>query len=431
MHPRKLPFPAYWLPLAVAVGCLVYGFLPPAATDSVAGIPSNIRIPVHREKDKMGYIDGTGKMVLPARWKYASAFGADGLAHVTDGDRGYFSISRTGEFHRLPLPPQFHRSQPDPRYQPQGPDEQGMTLVWVADPDDRQRRRCHWILSDGKPAFSGWWDDARPFTGDFPAAVMVAGEWGFINRRGETVIPNEWDETPGFAASGLATVARNGRWGAIDATGRLVVPLHFDRISAFDGAGMAAVTIGFGSGYISSNGRIIIPLRYQQAAPFDAHGMARVVDGHNKAGWIDREGKVRVPFEYDPQDSHWVAVDHPRLLAVTVNRLAGLLDRTGKWVVPPASGRIVVARDPIAPGREWYVRSPAWDDPSQPPPPPFEPGCYDETGRLIWSGGGSWSALLLAGKARYLWLAAGSGVAALALFLKHRKYLAESIHSTK
>lgn len=376
----KFPCPPHWIFLGLAAVCAV-----PALWPTQPGI----RIPVHSGKDAMIYIDDAGRQALPGRWRHASAFGANGRAGVSDGDRDYFSISRTGELRRLPLPPQVQAKQMDPRFRPQGPDEQGMSLVWEYDSSDRLRPRCHWILRDGTPAFPGWWDGARPFAGDFPAAVMMDGEWGFINRRGETVVPGGWDETAGFTASGLATVARNGHWGAIDATGKLVVPLHFDSISGFDAAGMAAVRIGFGSGYINSKGRVVIPLRYQQAAPFDAHGMARVVNGKNqKAGWIDREGKVRVPFEFDPSDPQWVPTDHPRLLPVTVNRLAALIDRTGKSVVPPASGRIVVVRDPIAPGREWYVRAPAWDDASQPPPPPFEPGCYDDSGRLIWAGSG-------------------------------------------
>jgi hypothetical protein len=426
MRLPKLPFPAYWLPLAVAVSCRIYGFWPLAATDSQLPTPSDIRLPVYRGKDRMGYIDGTGKMVLSARWRYASTFEADGLARVWDAGGGYFSISRSGELKLLQPPPQISERQVDPRFRPQGPDEQGMTLVWQSDRADRQRWRCHWILRDGTAAFSGWWDGARPFAGEFPAAVVTDGQWGFINRRGETVIPPEWDETLGFNASGLAPVARNGHWGAIDATGKLVVPLHFNSISAFDSAGMAAVRIGFGAGYINSKGRIVIPLRYMQAAPFDAHGMAKVMDGRSqKVGWIDHEGKLRVPFEFDLRDPQWVPVDHPRLLPVTVNGLAALIDRTGKWVVPPASGRIIMVRDPLAPGREWYVRAPAWDDPSQPPPPPFEPGCFDEAGHQIWSGSGGWSDLWADRRVYARWLAAVCGLAALMLFLKRRKMRGE------
>jgi hypothetical protein len=359
-------------------------------------------------------------MVLPARWRYASSFNADGLAHVTNGKHGYFSISRCGELRRLTPPTQVRDR--DPRYRPQGPDAQGMTLVWERNPAGHQWR-CHWILCDGTPAFPGWWDGALPFVADFPAAVLTDGAWGFIDRRENTVIPNEWDATHGFTASGLAAVARNGRWGAIDATGTLVVPLHFDSLSGFDAAGMAAVRIGSGCGYINSRGRIVVPLRYQKAVPFDAHGMARVIDSHNKAGWIDRVGKLRVPFEYDPLDPKWVPADHPRLLPVTVDKRAGLIDRTGMWMVPPGSGRICVAKDPIAPGREWVVRAPAWEDPSQPPPPPFKPGCYDENGRLIWSGAGSggFSALWVNRRTNARWLAACCVVAAWVLFLKRRK----------
>ena len=217
---------------------------------------------------------------------------------------------------------------------------------------------------------------------------MMNSDWGFIDRRGQTVIPNEWDATQGFDASGLACVARNGQWGAIDTTGKLVIPLHFDSISGFDAKGMASVSMGRSSGFINTKGKIVIPLRYQHVEPFDSTGMSRV-EQNSRAGWIDREGNIKVPIMYNGIKPQWFFTDHPRLLPVKIGTRSGLIDRNGKWVVPLGNGTIHLTKDPISPEREWYVRTPYPDDPFN-MKPLFTPACYDDNGRLIWSGDGWW-----------------------------------------
>lgn len=372
MRFRIPPFLVLQFPLGIAVLCSAVAVLFP--------VKPGIRIPVYTSKHRMGYIDDKGRMVLPARWSHASAFGTDGFARVSgsgywsisrtgsagrvlhrhDGvsGPGYWSISRTGKLHPLKPLPQISMS--DPRWQPVGPDDQGMILVWKTEPESKQPR-CHWTLRDGSAAFPGEWDGGLPFASNDLAAVKVDGEWGFIDRQGKTALPVVWDETRGFDASGLACVSRNGRWGVIDAAGKLVVPLHFESISGFDTAGMALVRIGGGCGFIDTAGRIVIPPRYQSAEPFenvepsDSSSTARVVSSMNQ------------------------------------HTVSGWIDRTGKSVVPISSGRLVPTKDPIAPGRVWFVRVPDGDDPAK-AQLPFLPACYDENGRLIWSdsGWGDW-----------------------------------------
>lgn len=362
--------------LALAAVCAGMSFIP---------AETGIRIPVHCTNGRMGYIDEKGTMVLPARWKYASPFGPDGFGHVSNG-QGAWTISRTGDLRRLPPQPQI--SMPDPRFNPKGPDERGMTLIWDYHKEDGGRY-CRWILTDRSPAFPGEWDGALPFVGDFPAAALAAGAWGFINRRGETVIPHEWDETTGFNRSGLAPVARNGHWGAINPEGRLAVPLHFNMMTPFDAEGMAVVRSGQAMGAINTKGRLVIPPRYEWIEPFDAYGMAMARNGRGKTGWIDRKGETRVPFRYDYHSSSHYLADHPRFLFVAVAGKGGMIDREGNTVVPPATGTVSWIRDPLAPGRDWFVRKPPQDShPSTPATEPFEPGCYDDSGREIWSGQG-------------------------------------------
>jgi len=50
---------------------------------------------------------------------------------------------------------------------------------------------------------------------------MVGGKWGFINRRGELVIPLTFEEARGFE-NGRASVKVKGEWKTIDAKGNFV-----------------------------------------------------------------------------------------------------------------------------------------------------------------------------------------------------------------
>ncbi len=373
-HLPKLQRLPSWVLLTLAVLCAVPALIP---------IKPGIRIPVHCANEVMVYIDDTGKVALPGRWYYAVPFEPSGTGHVANKNRGCWKISRTGKLIRCPGHPLY--SQRDPASLPIGPDARSMTLL-------RDHGKFRWTLADGRPAFPGVWDAAAPFHGDSPAAVCKDGYWGFIDRSGREVLPREWDLAWSFDEEGLACVCRNNQWGAIDLTGKLVIPLHFNSMSGFDAGGLCAVAMTSGSGFINRQGKIVIPCRFTKVHPFDAGGLARVVQttGWHKGGmgWIDRTGRTVIPFEFDYREPSKDPAfkDHPTLLPVQIGHRSGLLDRQGRWVVPLGDGTLWRLNDPSAPEREWYVRAPDSEDKPGAAPPPFQPGCYDERGRLIWSG---------------------------------------------
>ena len=86
--------------------------------------------------------------------------------------------------------------------------------------------------------------------------------WGWVDERGEVVIPPRYDEAGDFH-EGLAAVNRKGLWG-----------------------------------YIDHSGREVIPLTYLTASPF-AGGYAAVRNFDNRVGVIDRSGSTVLPFRYD------------------------------------------------------------------------------------------------------------------------------------
>lgn len=46
--------------------------------------------------DKYGFIDKTGKVVIPCQWRYAARF-HEGLAYIEDFSGNYFHIDKTGK----------------------------------------------------------------------------------------------------------------------------------------------------------------------------------------------------------------------------------------------------------------------------------------------------------------------------------------------
>lgn len=91
-------------------------------------------------------------------------------------------------------------------------------------------------------------------------------------------------------------------------------------------------------GYIDENGKVIIPFEYDAIMMGDggesltfhdfSEGLVAVVK-NDKYGFIDTKGEVVVPFEYE-----WASKFSDGLAVVRANELYGAIDKTGKVVIP-------------------------------------------------------------------------------------------------
>jgi hypothetical protein len=121
---------------------------------------------------------------------------------------------------------------------------------------------------------------------DDMAAVNINGKWGYIDKTGNTIIPELYDRAGPFS-EGLATVVLNGEVGVIDKTGNVVVPFgKYNSIEIFSG-GAALVRLDGKAGFIGQTGHEIIPpaLEYDNVW-FVSDGMAAVSIG-GKWGFIE------------------------------------------------------------------------------------------------------------------------------------------------
>lgn len=141
------------------------------------------------------------------------------------------------------------------------------------------------------------------------AAVVKDNKYGYIDRQGNVVIPItldvfgeyylEWDRPRDFH-EGLAIVKKGEKYGYIDTKGHEIIQCKYDICDDFS-EGFAVVCKDKKSGYINKLGKEIIPLKYSAAQPF-SDGLALVMK-EDKYSFIDTSGNVVFSPNYDGVES--------------------------------------------------------------------------------------------------------------------------------
>jgi len=275
--------------------------------------------------EKWGFIDKTGNEVVPLQYEYVNNF-CEGLAAVMIGGKWGF-IDKTG---KEVVPPQYGSS-------------------WEND----------YYFRDGL---------AKVTVGD-----SYTGKWGLIDKTGKEIVPPQYDKIGDFY-DGLAKVwiadleAENyylhgiGKWGFIDKTGREVVPVEYDKVGKFREGRIGVIKDGK-LGFVDETGIIVIPPTYayesesfetmawyqQDYMPFFSEGLAAIWGGaehDNQYGFIDRDGNVVIPFMYDhavhfseglAYVSRGGTLEYPSSITYPYDGgfgKYGFIDKTGEVVIP-------------------------------------------------------------------------------------------------
>jgi len=175
--------------------------------------------------DKYGYINASGKLVIPATFDSASYFTSNGLAYVRLGKK-YGYINTKGD---IVIPAEF--------------------------------------------------DDANDFASNGLALVKIDGKFGYINSKGKIVIPAIYDYARNFADNGLALVQVNDRKKYINSQGTVAIEKDFENCWNFTSSGLAAVKIGGKIGFMNSKGTVVIPPKYDTARNYEPYfnkGLSRL-----------------------------------------------------------------------------------------------------------------------------------------------------------
>lgn len=219
------------------------------------------------------YLDLDGIAVIPpdSNRNDAKDF-SDGMAAVMiAGKWGY--IDTTG---KQVIPP---------TYSAPGRFQNGMCNVKLVESWGLIDKQGNWLI----PAKYSWLDNMDEDL--IRARMRDKGPpiWVFIDLHDQVVLKlPEYEEVWSFS-EGLAHVKRKGKWGFIDKRGKLVIEPAFEAATGFS-EGFAAVKSDSLWGYIDKKGKLTIEPRFTLADPFMG-GLAYVNLG-KRWGYIDKTGKV-------------------------------------------------------------------------------------------------------------------------------------------
>lgn len=209
--------------------------------------------------DKYGYIDRDGKIVIPFTYEWLGCYSEELIPYVNEGKYGYINTSNKIEINNI-------------------------------------------------------YKEADSFH-EGVAAVTIDGEkFGFIDRKGECVIPFKFDYSCRFS-EGLAAIKIKDKWGYIDHSGDVVIDTLYDRVNDFMlGSAIVGICIGekmevndeYGNHYfyrkikyglVDHNGKLLTPLEYDKIG--ELKGDKYIVEKDNCFGVIDVVGQVVLPCIYN------------------------------------------------------------------------------------------------------------------------------------
>lgn len=85
-------------------------------------------------------------------------------------------------------------------------------------------------------------EDVDICTQDGIYAVQQGGKWGYMNAKGELVIPPQFEQARSFS-NGLGAVCQNGAWGFVDRTGQVVIDHQFMDVGYMEETGLCPVRL--------------------------------------------------------------------------------------------------------------------------------------------------------------------------------------------
>jgi hypothetical protein len=263
-------------------GKLVIGPLPFSGRDfsnGLAMVESNERCTYAETKQKYGFIDKTGAIVIPLTltrpcnyWGDQFYFTKEGLALTQVGAKWGF-IDKSGK-----VVMQFDEA---------GQFSEGLAHVKV-------NGKFGYIDPSGKLVIAPRFDQASAFSEGL-AAVRLNGLWGFNDKNGRIVIHPQFKEATKFS-DGLALVRINDKyeWVFIDHGGKSVIgPIQ--NVSSFSDE-RAQIMVDMEWGFIDKAGKTMIEPQYFRVEDFH-DGLAFVMDAETgRQSYIDTTGKVVYQF---------------------------------------------------------------------------------------------------------------------------------------
>ncbi len=340
----------------VKILCVV--FLGVAAASATAQ-QTEPNLPYRVQDAKLyGYIDGTGRVVIPISFQKAGEF-SEGLAAVSveSAQSGYGKWGYVNQEGKFIVPPQYKRASDF---------SEGRAAVCM--------ELCGYIDRTGKLAIPLQYALADDFHEELAAVLDKRGLYGYIDRGGALAIPYQFTRADGFS-QGLAAAAFEGPsdpvleiiakdhgaavpWAAghknvgfIDRTGKMTIPAQFDDAKGFSG-GLAPVCLDRKWGAVYTSGKLAITPDWGKMEEFSGglaaaawiatDGLGKPLEDKDTGGLFDAPAFQLGGWTFltplgqpvaDKANSLREAGSYHEGLAAVRGRFDGYMDQTGNMVI--------------------------------------------------------------------------------------------------
>ena len=318
---------------------------------------AEIRLIPVRIGDLYQYIDGSGQVVIPAKFTQATIF-REGLAAVAVPGGSFGFINEMGEFVVEPKYGSvtgFSEGMAWVRYrggEPIAINASGAELFTlencaIARIFHGGRALCdfhgkgsayvdkagvvNFLITDGAV---GYYSEGLVLTKD-----GTTGKFGYMDTTGTVVIAPRFDQASPFN-DGRAKVITSGKQGVIDRAGSWVFPALFDEVER-DGD-LYIFSENGKRGWCDDHGNVVIEPRFTEVLPFGSSALAPFTNGSlhtGPYGYIDRKGRVII----DPMFKRALPFSGGSAIVVVGNETdpssftgkVGLIDMTGAFIAEP------------------------------------------------------------------------------------------------
>ena len=177
--------------------------------------------------------------------------------------------------------------------------------------------------------------DRQAAFNQFPDAlypIKVKDKWGYINRKGETVIAAKFDAADDFYEDAAKVGVTNGSqfgYGFIDLQGQWLVQPVYQKAGQF-AEGLAVVAKGDLYGYVDMRGKEVIACQFEDAGTF--HNEYAAIKQGGWTGFIDETGTVIIKPAYTVRVSHPMFVDGIAPV-FGADEQTGFIDTSGQWYI--------------------------------------------------------------------------------------------------
>lgn len=179
--------------------------------------------------------------------------------------------------------------------------------------------------------------NAREFSGGLAAVQtdqkenkkldFIEEKWSFINKQGIAITSTGYETVGDFSEELAAVPGKDGKYGYIDKKGKQVISHQFVNATPFNGGLALAKQKGFW-GYINTKGKFVISPEFDGARPF-SEDLAAVSNMTMKWGYTDKKGNMAIPYTY-----YSAASFKSGHAVVCETDQCGIIDKKGNVVLP-------------------------------------------------------------------------------------------------